>query len=87
MRYEDINPAFDPLFENITTEQLHVIGVYAPETKVYISLNDGRRSSVTTDIGGLFEYDFETLNVGDVIKFSVKNGTTYDVFLEEKIRE
>ncbi|MBC2100635.1 hypothetical protein [Listeria booriae] len=87
MRYKDINPAFDPLIRNITTKQFHVIGVYAPESKIYIALNGGRRSSVNTDIGGLFEYDFDELHVGDIVTFSVKNGSDYETLLEEVIRE
>lgn len=87
MRYKDINPAFDPLLKNITTKQLHAIGVFAPDSKIYISLNDGRHFSVMTDVGGLFEYDFDELHVGDIVKFSVKNGLNYDTFLEEVIRE
>lgn len=87
MRYDDINPAFDALQENITTASPHAIGVFAPESTVYISLNGGHRHAVNTDIGGLFEFDFEYLDVNDVVLLSVKNGTSYDIFLEEKIRE
>ncbi|MBC1290484.1 hypothetical protein [Listeria booriae] len=87
MRYSDINPAFDPLLTNITTANLHAMGVFAPETEIYVSRNNEARQGVMTDVGGLFECDFDFLFVGDVVNFYVKNGTGYDVFLAEQIRE
>lgn len=87
MRYDDINPAFDALQENITTASPYIVGVFAPESTVYISLNGEHRHAVNTDIGGLFEYDLVYLDVGDVVLFYVKNGTDYAVFFEERIRE
>lgn len=92
MRYEDLPYRLetgyeDPLQINITTDNPHIIGVHAPESKVYIKLNDNNRITVDTDDGGKFEYTFEQLEVGDIVSLQLKNGSKYDEFWQEIIRE
>ncbi|KGL44481.1 hypothetical protein DUK53_16145 [Listeria sp. SHR_NRA_18] len=87
MRYEDIDQAFSPIRENITTEQLHMTGDFTQDSKIYFSVNDGPRLYAETDIGGFFEYDFEALIVGDVVNFYIKDKSNYTVFFTETIRE
>ncbi|MBC1945116.1 hypothetical protein HCA15_14075 [Listeria booriae] len=90
MRYPDIIEAyagFDPLQENITTNNPYIVGVHAPDSKVYMHLNDSTRRGVTTDDGGKFEYVWETLHVGDAISMQSKNGTNYEEFWVEMVRE
>lgn len=87
MRYSDINEAEDPLFNNVTTKSPYVIGVFAPETDVYLRLNASNRIKLLTDVGGKFEYTFDSVEVGQIITFEYKNGTKYVTFWTEKIRE
>ncbi|KGL45065.1 hypothetical protein EP56_05770 [Listeriaceae bacterium FSL A5-0209] len=77
----------DPLPDNITTDNMVLIGVHAPESNVYIKLNENNRVSIDTDEGGKFEYAFNNLSVDDVISMQVKNGSKYEEFWEEIIRE
>jgi hypothetical protein len=87
MRYPDIEESEDPLFYNVTTESPYITGVFAPETDVYLRLDDGKRIKLLTDIGGKFEYTFDSVEVGQVITFESKDGTKYVTFWQEKIRE
>lgn len=87
MRYPDIEASEDPLFFNITTLSPHVVGVFAPETTIYIQVNDNKRIQLDTDIGGKFEYTFDRLTLDDVLTFTTKEGTMYRSFWVEKIRE
>lgn len=91
MRYENLPYRIetgyeDPLQINITTDDPHIIGVHAPESKVYIKLNDNNRIAVDTDEGGRFEYTFDDLKVGDIISFQMKVGSKFEEFWEEVIR-
>lgn len=92
MRYEDLPYRIktgyeDPLPDNITTENPILIGVHAQKSTVYIKLNENNRISINTDEGGKFEYAFNSLNVDDVISMQTKNGSKYEEFWEEVIRE
>lgn len=87
MRYNDIDVAFDPLMKNITMDSLDLIGVYAAESRVYISVNGTRRKGIETDLGGKFECSFDSLVVSDVITFEAKVDGVYTEFWQETIRE
>ncbi|MBC2106150.1 hypothetical protein [Listeria booriae] len=87
MRYEDIDPAFDPLMKNLTTDSTEIIGVHAPESRIYFSINGSRRKGLNTDIGGKFEFTIESLEIGDIILFEYKVRDEYEEFWKEIIRE
>lgn len=88
MRYSDIDPHNDPLFQNITTDSPVIIGLFASDSEVYIRKNDDQRIKLLTDVGGVFKHRFNNLEVGDVITFEFKEGAQYVKFAEdEKIRE
>ncbi|MBC2370149.1 hypothetical protein HBP99_16080 [Listeria booriae] len=92
MRYEDLPYRLetgldDPLPDNITTENLTAIGVYAPGETVYIKWNANNRVLVNADEDGKFEYVFDHLKVEDSISFQKKQGTQYVEFWQETIRE
>ncbi|MBC1983009.1 hypothetical protein [Listeria booriae] len=92
MRYEDLDYRLvtgneDPLQDNITVENPILIGVHAPESKVYIKLNTENRIAIDTDEGGKFEYAFDDLKVDDVLSLQIKTGSKYDEFWQELIRE
>lgn len=87
MRYVDINEGFDPLFNNITTTSPQIIGVYAPESTVYIRINNKKPYAARTEDTGLFQLNLVSVSVGDLISFqSLENGEIAD-FWKETIRE
>lgn len=90
MRYDDIpveKEGFDPLLKNVTTSNPKIIGGFAQETDVYLRVDDGKRIKVITDINGKGESTFDELKMGQVITFEYKNGSKYEPFWTEKIRE
>lgn len=88
MRYPDIKPSEDPLFQNITTDSPALIGLFASDSELYIRKNNDQRIKLLTDVGGVFKHRFNNLEVGDVIAFEFKEGTQYTKFADdEKIRE
>ncbi|EUJ64743.1 hypothetical protein [Listeria fleischmannii] len=88
MRYPDINPKTDALFQNVTTTSPLVKGLFAPDSSMYIRKNDDRRIKLLTDVCGVFERRFESVEIGDIITFEFKEGTQYIKFADdEKIRE
>ncbi|RQW65700.1 hypothetical protein DUK53_15025 [Listeria sp. SHR_NRA_18] len=92
MRYDDLPYRFetgfeDPLQLNVTVDNPIVIGVFAPDTKLYLKLENNNRVSVNTDEGGKFEYEFDGLEVDNIISFQIKNASQYLEFWQETIRE
>ncbi|MBC1904024.1 hypothetical protein HCA93_09930 [Listeria innocua] len=77
---------FNPLFSSIKLNQ-HISGVYEPDSKLYVRVNDKRRKTIYTDFSGYFQFIIENLSYNDILYFETKIDNKYVIFHEEKVIE
>ncbi|EBF5150440.1 hypothetical protein FH008_04535 [Listeria monocytogenes] len=80
-----ISAGFNPLFSPIKRDKA-IIGVYKPNSKLYVRVNDTRRRAVNTDFSGAFKIVIDNLYIGDIVYFEMKIDKKYELFYEEEIK-